>query len=400
MSDKISVFKFDGSDFSVWKAQIEALLTARGHAGPLKSLRPRNSTDAAEQAQKLVLQAEWDEHNRQARSLLLLSLDNKHAKLVLQCNTAREIWSRLISLNEQRSASNKIILQKEFFEINMGQDEVIQDYVGRAEYIYGQLKDIGVKSIDESTLVSKIVSGLSKRYLNFISNWSSVETGKETLDNLLPKLMAEEQLLNKFNPKRGESLAYLGESGKKFNKFDRKKRPQHTDRRYEKPQERPQHSKNKTYQHKDKRVNRCWTCNEEGHFKHECPKWKSLKEFYASRDKDKVEAVSMIAESNLSNTSEEWILDSGATEHMSNQLHAFTAYKALDPPKNVRFGDSSVGEGIGVGDIMAESQIGGGKNRMVILRNVLYVPKVRRKLVSINAATESGHKGDIEADNY
>lgn len=149
MSQQINLPKFEGNDFAVWKAQMEALLIAKGCGDALTNPRPRLATDPTKLAEKKVEQEEFDKIYRQAKAQLLLGLDNKHCKLVLQCESARDIWSRLSSIHEQRSSANKIVLQKEFFDLNMHPDEKVQDYVGRAEYIYGQLMDIGVKSIDE-----------------------------------------------------------------------------------------------------------------------------------------------------------------------------------------------------------------------------------------------------------
>lgn len=174
--EKISTInKFDGNDFSIWKAQVESILEVKDLANVLTTSKPRRSEKAtdAKKAQKENEISEWEKKDKQAKSLLLLSLDNKHVRLIIKCKTAREIWERLISVHEQRSAASKIVKQKEFFDLQMRSNEDIQDFISRAEYLYGILKDIGVTGIDESTLVNKIVSGLPRKYMNFISNWGN-----------------------------------------------------------------------------------------------------------------------------------------------------------------------------------------------------------------------------------
>lgn len=58
----------------------------------------------------------------------------------------------------------------------------------------------------------------------------------------------------------------------------------------------------------------------------------------------------------------------------------------FDKPKKVRLGDSGEIESIGSGDIPMIVEIE-GQERQIVLKNVLLVPDIRRKLISIGAAT-------------
>lgn len=116
MNQSVSIPKFDGKDISVWKAQMEALLVAKGLGDVILHSRPRNTTDEAKVPQVTLDQKSYDEKDRQAKSMLLLGLDSKHCKLVLQCTGSKEIWKRLSALHELRSSASKMVLQKEFFE--------------------------------------------------------------------------------------------------------------------------------------------------------------------------------------------------------------------------------------------------------------------------------------------
>lgn len=81
--------------------------------------KPRKSSalkpeDAAAKDEEI---ATFERHDKYVKSSLLLALDNKHVKIVLKCTTVKEIWGRLSAIHEQKSAANKINLQKEFFEV-------------------------------------------------------------------------------------------------------------------------------------------------------------------------------------------------------------------------------------------------------------------------------------------
>lgn len=351
------VGKFDGNDFPVWKAQIESLLRAKDMAHVLTAKRPIEEK----------LAKEFDPKDSVAKSLLLLSLDNKHARLVLSCSTAREIWSKLIQIHEKKSVASKLIMQREFFELRMRPDEKVEDYVSRAEYLHGQLQNIGVNSIDEITLVGKIVNGLPRRYMNFISNWSIVENSKQNLDELLPRLMAEEALIDNF--KTRESAAMSAE-GKKWS-----------------PRKKDNRQSNKSESSKKKTpIRACWLCKGNDHLKKDCPERKSKK--------DSQEVNACIAESNITVSMDVWVLDSGATEHMTYDNSSFYTYKALDRKKPIRFGNGEFLHCVGVGDIKVRSETG----RIIELRNVSYVPDIRRKLISLSSITEHGNYGNIVKD--
>lgn len=348
MSQSITVAKFEGQDFAVWKAQMEALLVAKGWDHVLKEKCP------AEEAAK----AAWENSNRQARSLLLLSLDNKHAKVVLKCITAKDIWAKLSTLHEQTSQANKMVLTKRFYELQMERGEKIQEFVARAEYIHGQLQDIGITSIDETALVSKIVTGLPRNYVTFMSAWGNVNSADQKLEILLPRLLAEESLMTKYKnyDETGDALT--------ANSFKGKRR---------------------TIRQKS---GKCFICHEDGHWKNECPKKKDY------------EGTAMIAESeaNVSISDAEWILDSGASEHMTFDQNSYISYRKLDSNRLVRFGNNEKGEGIGIGDIKVRTEVGFGRKRIIILKDVLHVPGLRRKLFSVSATTQQGNKGSISSN--
>lgn len=107
-------------------------------------------TEAQKQAREIEI-ATYEKTDIQVRSLITSILSNKFAKLVLKCKGAKEMWERLAAVHEQKSQANKMVLQKRFFDLEMSKEESVQDYMSRAEYLYGQLNDIGVTGIGEDT---------------------------------------------------------------------------------------------------------------------------------------------------------------------------------------------------------------------------------------------------------
>lgn len=154
-----------------------------------------------------------------------------------------------------------------------------------------------------------------------------------------------------------------------------------------------------TKKEENKFIKKCSLCQKGGHWRSECRHNDAVtasihgsnsSSSRSSKKEHKGEAI--IAEVNLNSAKlNEWIVDSGATEHMTFNKDSFTQYETLSQPKTVKFGDNNWGEGIGIGVIKVETE----EAVEFSLTNVLYVPQLRRKLLSISAATKLGAKGII-----
>jgi len=78
-----------------------------------------------------------------------------------------------------------------------------------------------------------------------------------------------------------------------------------------------------------------------------------------------------------------WIVDTGASDHMSSQLHLFTKRRQLKKPIMVRLPDGSTKHVFMIGDITVCSEI--------ILKDVLYVKEFKYNLLSISKLLEDGN---------
>ncbi len=74
-----------------------------------------------------------------------------------------------------------------------------------------------------------------------------------------------------------------------------------------------------------------------------------------------------------------WIIDSGATDHMTYQSSLFTTYSPCPSSRKVATADGSLTTVAGIGDVPLSSSL--------ILRNVLHVPKLSTNLISIQKLT-------------
>eukprot|EP00794_Sanderia_malayensis_P011568 gene11568-12763_t len=84
-----------------------------------------------------------------------------------------------------------------------------------------------------------------------------------------------------------------------------------------------------------------------------------------------------------------WIVDSGATCHMSNNKELFHDFEELVDPVDIQLGDGKVLNATGIGTVTVFTALPGGTHKKCNLRNVLFVPKLSFNLISVAKATES-----------
>lgn len=92
-----------------------------------------------------------------------------------------------------------------------------------------------------------------------------------------------------------------------------------------------------------------------------------------------------MAEVNTVLSESEWIIDSGASDHITYDLSSFHSFTEFNQPKTVILGDRGKLEALGRGEIHVYARVG-EIDRLISLSNVLYVPGMRRKLISATIA--------------
>ena len=128
-------------------------------------------------------------------------------------------------------------------------------------------------------------------------------------------------------------------------------------------------------------------CGETGHFHKDCPKNLYQK---LSKPKHKGKSACLICGetcldtesdekvfgiSSHSHNSNVWIVDSGASSHMTQRNELLANYEEFDKPQKVSMGDGHMVEACGKGNIQFTMVLQNDRSKEVIMRGPLYVPK-------------------------
>jgi len=104
---------------------------------------------------------------------------------------------------------------------------------------------------------------------------------------------------------------------------------------------------NKTHKSNEKL---CFYCKKPGHFVRNCLKKKSDEKEKTNQAYEDHEQMFVAALSANDHTTYDWIVDSGATQHMTLEQEWFTTYDRISP-RRVFMGNDTVLEAIGKGRI-------------------------------------------------
>ena len=173
---KVNIKPFDGSNFNLWKWQIETYLIA---AGLKKVIAP---------AEGQVITAE-DEN----KFNLVLSQTMTREQLihVVSIPKGKDKWQRLNDIHQSSSVNMVQSLYSEFFSLKPDKDIDMATYISRLMSIKVQLDQQDHKLKDD-LIIGNILEKLPSQYATFVVSWQATAQAERTLANLTNRLLREE----------------------------------------------------------------------------------------------------------------------------------------------------------------------------------------------------------------
>ncbi|KAM3216831.1 hypothetical protein P3L10_026272 [Capsicum annuum] len=145
-------------------------------------------------------------------------------------------------------------------------------------------------------------------------------------------------------------------------------------------------------QPKKKFKEKCFNCGKIGHKSTDCrapKKDKKKDQANMTESKKKVDDLcAMLSECNLVGNPREWWMDSGATHHVCANKELFAAFAPAQGEEKIYMDNSAIAKVEGIRKVCLKMTSG----KVLTLNNVLYVPKLRKNLISVLLLDKNGFK--------
>ncbi|CAJ2674023.1 unnamed protein product [Trifolium pratense] len=369
MGSKWDIEKFTGSnDFGLWKVKVRAILTQQKCSEALLGIANMPNTFSA---------AEKNEMNDKALSAIILCLADNVLREVAKERTAAGMWSKLDALYMTKSLAHKQCLKERLFFYRMSENKSVVEQLSEFNKIIDDLANIDVNLEDEDKAFH-LLCALPKSFENLKDALLYGKEGTITLDEVQSTLRTKE--MTKMRDLRiddsGEGLNVA--RGRSENK-----------------------SKGKGKKHRSKSRSKgdgggklkCYHCHEPGHFKKDCPERRgggiSSAQIAVSEEEGYESAGALTVTSWEPEKS--WVMDSGCSYHICPRKEYFETLE-LKEGGVVRLGNNKACKVQGMGTIRLKMY----DDRDFLLKNVRYIPELKRNLISISMFDNLGYCTRIE----
>ncbi|XP_077228272.1 uncharacterized protein LOC143861226 [Tasmannia lanceolata] len=253
----------------------------------------------------------------------------------------------------------------------------ISAQIDEYQFIIGELAKEGMK-LPDTFMAGSLIEKLPLSWKDFKIGMKH-KTKEWTLDQVVVRVKIEEK--NRLKDKQLKAKEYTSKANIVETKNDGSKNLK------------PKKDKNfKKSGPKKKGV--CFECGKPGHYKKDCRHRKTG----SSSAKVNLTEVDMITavvtEVNLVENPKEWVLDTGATKHICGDRSSFYNFTTVDGGDQVYMGNSQTSKVMGKGKVLLKLTSG----KILALQEVLYVPDIRRNLMSGVLLNKNGLKLTFEAD--
>lgn len=337
-----------------------------GHVDGSKSL----ATDADAPAK-----VAFKEELQKTFALIVMAISTSQLYLITSYDTPKDAWTALCQHFERGTLANKLFLKKQYFRTQMVEGTSISEHLKRMKEMADKLAAIGSPIAEEDQVVTLLGS--------LPDSFSTLVTALEAQVDDVGMGFVQQALLNE-ELKRSDGKVTHGKAEDTTALVAMQKTQSESNFRKQR---------------------RCFICNSPQHLKRQCPhryvepqgsqhRANAVNEEANKSTTEETEwlftANANAVSDNNNNSSNEWLIDSGASSHMTNQKESMVQYTAFEKSELVKLGDGRAVEAVGYGDINLQMLFKVSDPKPATLTRVLYVPDLSCNLFSVRAAVSKG----------
>ena len=348
--DKVSMDRLDTDNYGTWSVRMKYLLV---HKGVWEAVSGSGTVDSGA--------------DQKALALIVLSVKDVHLPTLAHCKTSKEAWNALEAVYTAKSNARRLQLKRALNSLRKLPEEALTVYVARAKNIRDQLAAAG-HIVKDDEVAWSVLAGLPGEFDILVT---MLETSNDVLDldSLLAKLLAVEQ---RASTKTADNKAYM---------LTNRERPA-------------------TTRSNGKEQRECYYCGKTGHLRKDCLKKRrdDARRGQAHGPRTSFQTRSSVAmTATTAENVDEWVLDSGASRHITNHLDNMLNVRPVTEAVTITFGNGNQAKAEAIGDVeltgLRDSDV-----EKTTLKDVLFVKGATANLLSIPRAVSKGVKFDF-SDN-
>ncbi|KAK0607649.1 hypothetical protein LWI29_018134 [Acer saccharum] len=242
--------------------------------------------------------------------------------------SAADIMMSLEEMFAMKSRTTKREALTAFMNLRMKPGQAVKDHMMKV-IAHLNIAELHGAEIDGETKIDMVVNSLSDSFDQFKLDYT-LNKKEYTLQGLMQAVQSAEKILVKG---KGQEIHIVG-------KVATVKARQKVKKQQKKKQLGPIKKETKKV---TKIKGKCFLCGEKGHWKRNCPK---------SQNKKEEGNVNYLETCFLADSTDSWIIDSGATNHVCYSLQGFQERRKLSKNEiNLRLGNGTLVSASAVGDI-------------------------------------------------
>ena len=328
----LGLTKFDGTDFSFWRMQMEDFLYSKKLHFPLDK-KPEDMKDD-----------EWNLLDRQVLGVIRLTLSKNVVHNVAKEKTTTGLMKALSDMYEKPSVNSKVHLMKKLFNLKMGEGALVVEHLNNFNTVINQLVSVDIKFDDEICALILLASLPNSWEPMRAAVTNSIGNAKLKFIDIRDTILAKE-IHRKDSGEASTSSSALNveNRGRNFERNSKKSSGRDKSRFRSKSRGR-------------KKVE-CWNCGKIGHISKNCRAPKK------NEDK-KSDEVNVIAEDvhdalllSVDNHLDSWVIDSGASFHTTANRDVLENYVVENLGK-VYLTDGEPLDIVGIGDVRLKTSNG------------------------------------------
>ena len=366
MSGRFDIEKFDGkTSFALWQVRMLAILSSHGVKDAI--FGRDNLPDA-------ITDKKWRDMNDKALSIVQLCLSNGTLQEVMEEKTAEDLWEKLQNTYMKKSLTNRLRLKSRLYTLRMSEGGSVSEHISEFASIINDLAKIDAKVDDEDQALLLLCS-LPASYKGF-RDMMIYGREKISLEDVKSNLQAKSHIDGEItNEKTGTGSGLFVDRGRSSDRSSKNWR-----------------SRSKSKGKYNPNII-CNYCKKKGHIKVDCYKLKNKQsadnrgkgsESANSANIDNFDSLSVV--DNCLEDENCWIMDSGASQHMTPNRSWFVKYEPTDG--RVIMGNNNSCKVAGTGTISLKFHDG----RIRTLTGVKHIPDLKKNLISLGSLEERGCK--------